>query len=595
MRHATKPLDVGSGAVAASFDAGSGAWLSIGAPHLGVGFVELSGMPDFDEGRRGDADATRGWRRELALGSHALLVVEIDGAVPSLVPDVSNSRAPAWSGEGVEVRAWASIDGMAVGQRWRMRSEGRPRSVRVRLAGRLDRPALAEITELDPPSPTGAVSHLTAIGSLATIVAEPLGATAWVRLIGGDARWGVTESSSIAEARWRPGDDAELEILAGIGPPADPTPAPPPTSEHQTDALTGRALAYVRGCTALLVTPHERAILTDHRLLPLSWTRDAYWQALALLAADAPGDRDRVADHLRWLWRRCERPDGLWVRSHHADGRRKDRAFQADQQLYPFIELADHWRTTAAVPDGVAWDRLVPEAWAATMWQLDRETGLIASHETAADDPAEAPFIAAAQVVLWYAAERLAEMAEAVPIGLEAADLRRRAEAVRAAFDTFRSADGGPWAYAVGSDGQRVRYHDANDLPIALAPAWGFCAPDDRGWLATRDFAFSPRNPGWFAGRRSGLGSVHTPGPWPLGDVQAWIVARSVGDRGAADDALARLREAAFEDGMLPEAYPTEGEEPIRHWFAWPGAVLAALRILDTNGRLEPMLRAARR
>lgn len=595
MRHASKPLDVGSGAVAASFDASSGAWLSIGAPHLGVGFVELSGMPDYDEARRGDVDATRAWRRNLTLGTHAVLVVEIDGSVPSLVPDLSDPRSAAWTGEDVEVRAWAPIDGTVVVQRWRIRAvAGRARSIRVRFAGRLDRPALAEITEVDAPSPTGAVSRLTAIDSLMTVVAEPLGAIAWVRLIGGDARWDVTGSSSIGEATWRPGDEAELEIHAGIGSAADPTPEPPSTEDH-ADPLTGRALAYVRGCTALRVAPDERAILTDHRLLPLSWTRDAYWQALALLAADAPGDRDRVADHLRWLWRRCERPDGLWVRSHHADGRRKDRAFQADQQLYPFVELADHWRTTAAVPDGVSWDRLVAAAWAATMGKVDRASGLIASQETAADDAAEAPFIAAAQVLLWYTAERLAELATSVPIGLEAAELQRQADLARAAFVTFRGADDGPWAYAVSGAGRRVRYHDANDLPIALAPTWGFCPPDDPGWRATMDFAFSPRNPGWFGGRRHGLGSVHTPGPWPLGDVQAWIVARTAGDRWAADDALARVRDAAFVDGMLPEAYPNGGEEPVRQWFAWPGAALAAVRILDADGRLEPMLRVARR
>ena len=105
-----------------------------------------------------------------------------------------------------------------------------------------------------------------------------------------------------------------------------------------------RALTYVRSCTALAFRPDERAILTDHRILPLSWTRDAYYQALLLLAIGRPADRDIVADHLRWLWRRCERPGGSWMRSHHGNGAPKDLVYQADQQLYPLVELADFWR-----------------------------------------------------------------------------------------------------------------------------------------------------------------------------------------------------------------------------------------------------------
>jgi hypothetical protein len=94
--------------------------------------------------------------------------------------------------------------------------------------------------------------------------------------------------------------------------------------------------------------------VTDHRILPLSWTRDAYWQARMLLATwkrgGGPGDVAIVADHLRWLFLRCERPDGRWVRSHYVDGRRKDRAFQADQQLYPILELTDFVEATGGLP-----------------------------------------------------------------------------------------------------------------------------------------------------------------------------------------------------------------------------------------------------
>jgi hypothetical protein len=59
-------------------------------------------------------------------------------------------------------------------------------------------------------------------------------------------------------------------------------------------------------------------------------------------------------------------------------------------------------------------------------------------------------------------------------------------------------------------------------------------------------------------------------------------------------EALARLDEVAFADGMLPEAYsPSRLQDwRVRHWFAWPGAALAALRLLDRDGRLESRLSA---
>ena len=106
-------------------------------------------------------------------------------------------------------------------------------------------------------------------------------------------------------------------------------------------------------------------------------------------------------------------------------------------------------------------------------------------------------------------------------------------------------------------------------------------------------FAFSDANPGWFPGARSGLGSAHTPGAWTLGDVQAWAYARILGDRVASDAALTRLEEVAFADGMLPEAYGANDGARVRHWFAWPGAALAALRLLDTAGQLHERLGAA--
>ncbi|HET7677817.1 MAG TPA: hypothetical protein VFK38_08170, partial [Candidatus Limnocylindrales bacterium] len=413
---ASKPLDVGSGAVCASFDAETAAWLSLGSPHADHGFVELSAVPRFDEAERGDPGATRRHRERLTDGRFAFLAVH---GHPTLTPDCVDPQMPHWRAPGCTVDVATGVDAEIVTQRWSV-----DREVRLSLQGRLDRPALAEITEIDPPPLTGAKTRITVAGAVAQLDAPELPAQARVEVPGG--AWRATEAG--AELLIGPGS---FEIRASLGGVARAGTPPPPTTDP--DPLVARALAYVRGCTALRTAPDERTILTDHRLLPLSWTRDAYYQALLLLAADAPGDRERVADHLRWLWRRCERPDGRWARSHHANGRRKDLAFQADQQLYPIVELTDYWRLTGALPGGVDWTAAVAAAWEAAMGAVDPATGLVASAETAADDPAEAPFIAAPQILLWYTARRLDELDAAG--ALRASWAAGRAAAVRAAFD----------------------------------------------------------------------------------------------------------------------------------------------------------------
>jgi meiotically up-regulated gene 157 (Mug157) protein len=139
---------------------------------------------------------------------------------------------------------------------------------------------------------------------------------------------------------------------------------------------------------------------------------------------------------------------------------------------------------------------------------------------------------------------------------------------------------GTQWAYETDGRGRYRRYHDATDLPTAFAPRWGLCPPDDPEWSTTMRFALHRANPGWSPGRWGGLGSAHTPGSWPLGDVQEWVAASLLGETGRAERVLERLLAVAAPDGLLPETYDSDtGTWLARHWFAWPSAVLAALAL----------------
>jgi hypothetical protein len=79
---------------------------------------------------------------------------------------------------------------------------------------------------------------------------------------------------------------------------------------------------------------------------------------------------------------------------------------------------------------------------------------------------------------------------------------------------------------------------------------------------------------------------VHTPHPWPLGDLQEIVVARVMKDPDRERRAKERLERVETWDGMLPEAYDeTSGAVSSRHWFAWPVALRALLE-------RDPMLTA---
>jgi len=140
-----KPADVGTGVVCASI-ADDGSWLSLGTLHPRWGFVELNGLPPFDESGRGDPDAARRHRARMTDPRHAWLRVD---------PVAGDQRPP-------QVVASGPTGSRRIVQHWRL-DDGIELIVRV--AGRLDRPALAEITEINPPEPTRATTELQAEGN----------------------------------------------------------------------------------------------------------------------------------------------------------------------------------------------------------------------------------------------------------------------------------------------------------------------------------------------------------------------------------------------------------------------------------------------
>lgn len=598
-----KPYDLGNGLVCASFGV-EGSWLSLGMAHPDVGLVELSGAPAFPVERDGQVDLVRAHRAHLTDPATALL--RVAGARPE--PEV---RGAAWRlrGDGWEaqVDAWAEEAAPTVVQRYVLTAGG-PGGLRLEFRGRLDRPAYAEITPGGPipPSLPPQVHDLeaTTLSLRSPLgVADPVARVEvtspglcvadWVETVDDGASLDVSWDAPLVDA------PLLVSVTMSCG---DPVPSPrrdgwrssdrgaAPTGPDSsgTAGIAAAAVRYTLGCTALEVAEGECCILTDHRLLPLSWTRDAYYQA-ALLLAVAPELAEAlsvVERHLAWLWQSSRDDGGVWRRSHLSTGAVKDSGYQVDQQLFPLLELADFRRTTGRWPgrDGQGWGEEVRRVWRALPRDIN---GLVPGEENPADDPSELPYLLSSQLLLAHVARRLAE--HETELGVE--DLRLGDDAggtlavVRSTF-TCPGPFGDQWAYEADGLGGHRLYHDANDVPTALAPLWGLCDADDAHWRATMRFAFSEHNPGFVPGDLPGLGSAHTPGVWPLGDAQEWAVAVAVGDRSRADAVVARIAQVASADGMLPETYDAAtGDWLARHWFAWPGSLVGLLHATIVEGR----------
>ena len=586
-----KPFDVGNGLVCASFGI-DGSWLSVGVPQAEVGLVEVTGAPAFPPDQDGQVDLVRAHRVLLTDPSSALLSVTDSKTTP--VP----GGGPSWHvhGDGWRARAesWAEADQPTVVQAYELDADSAG-SFELEFRGRLDRPAYAEITPGGPIPPLLPTTQVTAEGTGLHLSTSSGGGQADARLeISSTAlqvgQWSIVDAGASLHMSWDQAvSGARLLVrltMTGGGRGTDPLPtprgpvAPPAAAGTDLESIESAAVRYTLGCTALEVADGECCIITDHRLLPLSWTRDAYYQAALLLAhtEDVPEAVGVVERHLTWLWRSSRDEQGVWRRSHLTSGAVKDTGYQVDQQLFPVLELTDFRQVTGRWPTSPArpWGDEVRRVWS----DLPRdESGLVPGEENPADDPSDLPYLLSSQLLMAYVARRLVAFED--ELGISDLQLRedadRTLETIRKTF-TCEGPFGSQWAYEADGLGGHRLYHDANDIPTALAPWWGLCDATDPHWRATMQFAFSEHNPGFVAGDPGGLGSAHTPGVWPLGDAQEWAVAVADGDEARAAIICERIAAVASADGMLPETYQTgTGEWLARHWFAWPGSLVGLL------------------
>lgn len=346
-----------------------------------------------------------------------------------------------------------------------------------------------------------------------------------------------------------------------------------PSNPSPLELSVKRALCY--GLAMCIPVGDGLCILTDHMLLPLSWNRDAYYVAKSLLLWRKEMS-EIVKRHLIWMFEIAERPNGLWGRAYLANGKVKDHGFQLDQQIFPLLELAEyvHFSGDESLPNRL--QDTLNNILAQLMACKSPDDWLFPTDETPADDPIAMPYHFSSHVLMWHTFRQLSTLNLTFDF-----DLSEMSNGIYHAIQHRFIADcEGKSIYAYATDGNNGYhfYHDANDFPLAFAPVWGFCDSDDPVWRNTIKFAFSPSNRGGFYANH--LGSVHTPAPWALGDIQELLIARLIGDSDRENRLVQQLSQTAQWDGALPEAFDGKtGGVISRNWFAWPNAVLACIEL----------------
>ena len=292
---------------------------------------------------------------------------------------------------------------------------------------------------------------------------------------------------------------------------------------------------------------------------------------------------DRVLyGHLVWIFNHVElTAQGFWGRSYLANGKLKDRhVFQLDQQCYPILELTEYLDCgVLEQTEAQNWGQVIDGILHQILGRKATDKWVFQTSETPGDDPVSMQYHFSSNVLLWYTLRKLLPHFKSLGICTR---IDQWADKIhRDTLESFTTSHRGMpiFAYLCDLEGSFEIYHDANDLPSVFAPEWSFCSATDPRWRNLFEFAFSAENDlAYFPNRKyGGLGSVHTPHPWPLGDAQEMIYGHICGNKNnfrlAREKALRKMQW----DGSFAEAnHEDTGEVTSKHWFSWPGSVIGA-------------------
>lgn len=604
----TKPLDFGGGGITGSINL-NGRFIAINTYHPEHGYITLTSIPPFPNEDRYDQAKVRAYRKSLVHNEGFGLQFEqdiikreyflIEDAVPyirfTLADDTIAECIISHNEVSIDVFPIHNIDYFVSAiQNWRFSSD----NVQAKVIGKvwIKRAEYTQLTEGGiVPAPKAETKIWGKIEN--SLINESLDIWSVIKIQGTTLSHENSDGSinfSPEIMKLQNQYSLQFSYLTDSRLPENQLENQLATAKRENvfnkSLVVSRSHAYANICNF-----PNGCMITDHMILPLLWTRDSYYVAKSMLNWHPQG-RQIMFSHLQWLfntawrgtyWKRGNRPLKIaWGRSYMANGMPKDnKAFQFDQQLYPFLELAEYFEYLES--SGAKKSEVETELWNTALEEFISlgnkiihsgelySMAMVGIDETPADDELDYQFHFSTTILFWYVLMKLKPhlpSKDSNRINDALWWIERSKNSIVKSFIT-KHKDKKIYAYATAGGDNPYIYHDANDIPLVMMPLWGFCDKDDEIWLNTIEFAFSEDNPGFYDGV---LGSVHSPAPWALGDAQELIFCKVVGDRERYQRVWERLEKVAQWDGTLPEAYNIDDFSVYsRHWFAWPNAMVA--------------------
>ncbi|MGJ3239834.1 MAG: glycoside hydrolase family 125 protein [Anaerolineae bacterium] len=604
----TKPLDFGGGGITGSVNL-DGRFIAINTYHPEHGYITLTSIPPFTDADRYDQAKVRAYRKSLVTNEGFGLQFEQEiikreyFLIEDAVPFIRFTLADGTIAECVS--CWLQRIGMY--QFWKFSSN----QVYAQTTGHIwiQRAAYTQLTEggiINMPS------NLTQVKKIASnyVIIENISLEREFRIYGVNSD--IDELQNGLHFQQNHSIESE-EFLFGVmtnqrNVASDVAPQNDFFWQHFIETIgeqyfvklpdqslvINRAATYGRYC--------ENGMLTDHMILPLVWTRDSYYVVRAIdnYHKSTENSYPVAPSHIKFLfltlWRGTYCKSGrqpiafAWGRAFMRNGMPKDnKSFQLDQQLYPFLLLAEYLLETGSLYFAKDYIHEVKQLFFLLNDALynQQKQGLYPTDETPADDDIPLHFHFSTHILLWHTMKKLRIIYSGMWEGAKSKFEREIEKVEKAVPKYFITEHKGKkiYAYATDGEGNFYLYHDANDIPLVMMPLWGFCDKDNEIWLNTIEFAFSDDNPGFYDGV---LGSVHSPAPWSLGDAQELIFCKVVGDRDRYQRVWERVEKVAQWDGALPEAYNISDYSVYsRHWFAWPNAMIAIADSISWNWETE--------
>ncbi|GAB5493931.1 MAG: hypothetical protein Phog2KO_41460 [Phototrophicaceae bacterium] len=589
-KQGTKPLDFGGGGITGSVNL-DGRFIAINTYHPEHGYITLTSIPPFPDEDRYDQQKVRAYRKSLVSNEGFGLTFEQEiikrdyFLIADFIPFIRFTLADGAIAECVTYKLGSS----GVFQAWKF-SQG---NIKTSFQGEVwfKRAEYTQLTEGGVvPMPSIHTEARPRIDKTIEFFNNDLNMSIMINGIASatiNPNKGVTLQEKIKcettktflfhtqdFGDFKLSDDLLYEVLKHRQ-----------KSSENNHLIINRAISYGNLCIT-----NYGCLLTDHMILPLLWTRDSFYVMDYLLKDNYENENHLKVislSYIQWLfedaWRGtyCKSKQipiaSAWARSYMANGMPKDnRAFQLDQQIFPFLALANYlkrWKSDLYrkkyVPDIEKFLNMFNKSLSDV-----NHRGLFPTDETPADDDIPLHFHFSSHILLWYTLHRLKEeFVDYIELTDKISELKEKIKIAIPEYFITEHNGKQIYSYATDGEGKHYIYHDANDIPLVMMPLWGFCEKDDPIWLNTVEFAFSSENSGFYDGV---LGSVHTPAPWALGDAQELILSKVLGDRERYQRVWERVEKAAQWDGALPEAYDANTFEVVsRHWFAWTNAMVA--------------------